>query len=214
METEKQEILLYILEQLLILWHPFMPFVTEEIWKNFQTDELLMMRQWPKVNNTLHNQSKSIVNDFTQIQKIIIATRNLKAENGLASRHDVPIAFYAKKSSLKALHLDEMKAIIERLAGVKIELVTQYSKKRPKQSAFTVVGVVEIYLSITGIIDVDAKQKEIADKEAYIKTLEQKLSNKEFTTKAPKQIIEKEKQKLLLQKDELHKLKGSINNLI
>jgi len=214
LETEKQEILLYILEQLLILWHPFMPFVTEEIWKNFQTDELLMMRQWPKVNNTLHNQSKSIVNDFTQIQKIIIATRNLKAENGLASRHDVPIAFYAKKSSLKALHLDEMKAIIERLAGVKIELVTQYSKKRPKQSAFTVVGVVEIYLSITGIIDVDAKQKEIADKEAYIKTLEQKLSNKEFTTKAPKQIIEKEKQKLLLQKDELHKLKGSINNLI
>lgn len=206
MSKVTDNILLYILERLLILWHPFMPFVTEEIWKNFSS-ELLMIQAWPKAPKKLPKPISSI----SDIQKIIIAIRNLKAEHGVSQRKDIALVLFARKSLKIFPLLQNYQAVIERLSNVeKIEIHAETGSK-PKKTAFAAVAGTEIHLEVSGIIHIDVLRREISEKEKYIRGLELKLKNSGFLEHAPKEVVRGERMKLEKHAQELEKMRANLS---
>ena len=81
-EKNKDKVLLYILERLLIIWHPFTPFLTEVIWEKFSDKKLLIIQKWPKVNKI----DKNSIEHFNDLQELVTIIRNLKAENKISPK--------------------------------------------------------------------------------------------------------------------------------
>jgi len=208
-EKEKDEILLYILQVLLKLWHPFMPFVTEEIWKNLN-GELLMIQEWPEVKVKT---DKKVEKDFIVIQEIITSLRNLRAEHRIEPVKKIKAVIFAKnRVELIQYHADIIKNL-GRLSD--IELLEK--GKKPVHSASAIISGIEIYLPLEGLIDIDKEQKRLNQEEEkltkYISVLEKKLGSKGFIDKAPENIVQKEKDKLNEVKEKLDKLKHQIKDL-
>ena len=112
--------------------------------------------------------------------------------------------------------IDEQVAVIKKLARVE-ELTVLESGDKPENSIGTVVGQVEIYIDLAGIIDTEAEKerlsKEIADAEKYIKSLEGKLANEQFVANAPEAVVNTEKEKLQNSQEKLEKLQNQLNNI-
>src|SRR3989344_2922580 len=212
-EKDKDDILLYILQELLKMWHPFTPFVTEEIWKNFSQD-LLMIQKWPEKIKKLHDKRGNAFTEFYFLQNIITAIRNLKAENSLLHSKDVAVTFISKKSSKHFKDLKNHEGVVKKIAAVSDIQYVSDPKSKPTRTVFSVVQDVELHIATSGIINTEELKKDIVQKEVYIKNLESRISNAEFAKKAPKHIIEKEIQKLASQKEELEKLKKNLSGLV
>ncbi len=213
------KILLYVLGKLLILWHPFIPFVTEEIWSNLESKELLLVQQWPSfaeamegtgLNDKINNE---ILYPFWKFEEIVMTIRNLRADFKVDPAKKVAVSIISK--NLEKIKLDEQKEAIMFLARLdKLEV----EKAKPKNSVSHVLeGVGEICLHLEGLVDIK-KEKERIESEidsvaGYIKSLELKLKNKEFVKKAPKEVVEKEEFKLKEQKEKLEKLEEQLKSL-
>ncbi|MFA5070256.1 MAG: valine--tRNA ligase [Patescibacteria group bacterium] len=114
-KVEKNHAITYfVLENLLKLLHPFIPFITEEIWQNLGEKNMLMISQWPKANAKSIN--KKVMADFGKLQEMIINLRNEKKAKGLQPKDEYMVQ--KKKSPL----LSQNKAVIEWLGRVKLEL--------------------------------------------------------------------------------------------
>ncbi len=95
---EKNSILFYITESLLKLWHPFMPFVTEALWRELGNKDLLMAAKWPEqkdLNIAGITLGENIGSDFDLVRDVIKAIRNLRAENGVKPKEKVKAVIYA-----------------------------------------------------------------------------------------------------------------------
>lgn len=205
-EKNKGPILIYILRTLLKLWHPFIPFVTEAIWGKFN-DSLLMVEKWPEVEIKVKEEG-----DFELIKGIITAVRNARSENKTAPDRKVKAVIYAGKD-LKLVKENE--ALIKGLRTGLGELEIAKSGKKYKNEIYTAVGNIEIYL--IGAIDKEKEKKritkEITNLEKLTKTAKNKLDNKEFISKAPREVVLLEKKKLERTETELSKLKEQLKKL-
>lgn len=210
---EKSKILKYMLEGLLKLWHPFIPFVTEQIWSEIGKDKMLIMENWPNdiFNphskggrwgvNALHEEG-----DFDLIINIIKAIRNARAENKVEPAKKIKAIICAGKN---VEFIKSQEVLIKSLRTGIEELEIKKSGEKIGDAIPVVVGEIEIYL--LGAKD-EAKEKErikkeIENLEKMIKAGEAKLKNKEFVKNAPKKIVDDEKEKLKQRKEELSKLK-------
>jgi len=208
-EKNKDEMLLYILQILLKLWHPFMPFVTEEIWKNIN-NELLMIQKWPEVKVKT---DKKIEKDFMLIREIITNLRNLRSEHRIEPAKKIKAVIFAKN---RVKLIQEQVDVIKGLSRLSdIELLEK--GKKPAHSASAIISGVEIYLPLEGLIDITKEQKRLDQEEEnltkYISALEKKLGSKGFIDKAPENIVQKEKDKLNEAKEKLEKLKHQISDI-
>ncbi|MFH1838361.1 MAG: class I tRNA ligase family protein [Candidatus Kuenenbacteria bacterium] len=205
---EKNEILIYILENLLKLWHPFIPFVTEVIWQelNLSADKqkFLMIEKWPtyQIDKAIYSNA----NDFEVIKNIIIAIRNARSENKIEPSKKIKAIIYAGKNiNLVEKNKELIKNLKTNINELEIKKSCDFKKTQDDKTIRIIVDDIEIYL--IGAIDKEKEQKRINKKtlelEKLILNLEKKLSNKEFINKAPKQIVEKEKEKLKLFQTEL-----------
>ena len=183
------KILLYTLESILSQWHPFMPFVTEQVYKQFGLPNMMLINKWPEVNGSKTNTEAET--DFKIIQNLISSIRNIRAEYNVEHKKEVSVLI--KTSNKQRTIIENEKSIVMSLAKVSnIEFVDESPK-----GAFssTVISGVEVYVSLEGLIDIQKEknrlQKEIDLTEKYISGLEKKLSNKEFLNKAPKNIVDK-----------------------
>lgn len=200
-EGKKDDILLYILRHLLILWHPFTPFVTEVIWQKLcgKKDKPLIIQEWPKVTKT--TPSKSIMNDWKLLQKLIIQIRNLRSFYHLSP--STTLKLYIASSKKAGLFTKE-KHIIEHLARVTlVKSQKNISPIPPLSIHFNISvgssGLIKAYLPMSGIIDI-VKERErlkraLGDLTSYQESLGGKLKNKNFLNKAPETVIEQEKRK-------------------
>ncbi|PIP18046.1 MAG: valine--tRNA ligase [Parcubacteria group bacterium CG23_combo_of_CG06-09_8_20_14_all_35_9] len=212
-EGKKDKILLYILEKLLILWHPFTPFVTEKIWSHLtnstKKEDLLMIQKWPEVK--LKKVDKKIIEDFNLIQKIVTSIRGLRAENKIAPQKKISAILYG---GAKTKVIKKEKEIIKNLARLK-EIKIEIKGKKEPQSLETFVNKIKIYLPLKGTLDVDKERgrvnREIELIKRCISQIEERLTNKDFLGKAPQNIIEKEKEKLNEAKERLKKLENYLN---
>ena len=215
-QTEKNIILGKILKDLLKLWHPFIPFVTEEIWSNINADKLLLVENWPTLENWNKITAKNNATDtdvFEKTQNIITAIRNLRAENKIEPTRKLKTVIYAGDYFNQ---IRDMEILIKDLRTGVDELVIEKSGERPAEALYTIVGGIEIYL--INEIDKISEQKrivgELANLKKYTSGLKQKLSNKEFTKKAPAQIVAQENEKLLQAKTSISEMEKYLEKLI
>jgi len=197
---ETENILIFVLKNLLKLWHPFIPFVTEKIWEELGSDKLLMIEKWPKPSYKNYD-----LNNFNLIKDIIISIRNIRAENKVAPSRKIKAILFAKNNK----YLIDNKELIKRMKTGISNLEIKEKKENIQDAIKTVVGDVEIYL--LEVIDKEKEKenikKKIKKKKKIIANIEKKLSNKQFIEQAPKKIVNQEKDKLILRKKELKKLK-------
>ncbi|MEA3463496.1 MAG: class I tRNA ligase family protein, partial [Patescibacteria group bacterium] len=219
--SEKDKILMMILRDLLKLWHPFMPFVTETIWSEMRKDEFLMVERWPRRRDTLQCVSTRDAENFELIQSIIIAIRNARSQYRIKPSQKIKAVIYAgnkvKLIKSQAELIKKLRTGVERLEvkqkGGKIKEAIYLTVNGPSYSAGTSI---EIYLIISGFdfqAEVDRIEKAIKEQRARIKILEKKLSNKQFIKKAPRKIVNQEKEKLAIWQNKLSKFNEQLNHL-
>ncbi len=219
-EKDKDEILLYILEKILILWHPFMPFATEEIWSKFkhtpdpsqEVNNLLMIEKWPEQFENFQNE-ENIKKDFELVKDIVTSIRTLRSENKIEPKKKINAIIVAKD---KKELIGEMSQIVKSLARLE-NLTISDDNKNKKDYIYAIVHGVEIYILRENIVD-ENKEKENLKKEIdktrkYSDAIEKKLKNENFMSNAPAEIVEKEKNKLKVCQEKLEKLKEKLETL-
>jgi valyl-tRNA synthetase len=204
-EKNKGAILIYILKNLLIMWHSSIPYVTEAIWQSFN-DSMLMVEQWPQVEDKLDflvSVSESDGDDFSFIQETISVIRNARSENKIEPARKVQALVFGEKSDLL---LSQAALLMGLRTGVES---FELSVEVPASAAIKInLDKTEIYL--LGAIDPEKEErrllKEKANLEGLIVNLSQRLDNEEFISKAPKNIVQAEIDKLNRYKAELENI--------
>jgi len=203
-EEDKGQILNYILNTLLVLWHPFMPFVTEAIWQEvYSGQSLLLVESWPTSKLAKKDKAETAVD---LIQKIISGIRNARSANKLEPAQAVKAVIYAGK------HLELLQSHAEIIRSLRTSVgeltITDKGEIINEAIYFSESGV-EVYL--VAQIDKGKEklrlEKEFVKLEEYITTLEAKLGNEEFVSKAPRALVDKEQEKLSQAQSELSKIK-------
>lgn len=203
---------LKIFEDLLKIVHPFMPFITEELWQLIEKrkdGESISISGYPKENSAKLNVEAEKEMGF--VQDIITALRNIRGEM------NIPPSKYIK-ALLKSSRVEDYQLdYIKKLAKVE-EIKVDAQLNKPKASASSVLKQCEIYVPLEGLIDLEVEknrlQKEIIRIESALKGIEKKLSNQKFLDNAAPDVVEKEKSKKLDWEINLAKLKEIYNNLI
>ncbi|HTW96723.1 MAG TPA: class I tRNA ligase family protein, partial [Candidatus Methylomirabilis sp.] len=203
----KKDILPYLLRTILKLSHPFMPFVTEAIWKKFN-DSMLMIEKYP----TFAKATAGKAEEFDLIRDIISAVRNARAENKVEPAKKVEAVIYAGD---KVELIKENEVLIKSLRTGISDLKIEAKGEKIPNAIYAAVGGIEIYL--LGAVDANKEkarlEKEIANLEKFVGALNGKLSNQEFVGKAPEKVVAAEKEKLAKAQVEMEKLKEQFNHL-
>jgi valyl-tRNA synthetase len=205
-EKDKEEILLYVLKNILILWHPFIPFVTEEIWSSFN-DSLLMVAKWPQAESGGKIVTDLIAADqeFKKIQDLVIAIRNARSENKIEPAQKIEAVVYGHNDWKL---IQEQQEIIKALkTGLQSLEIKETGGKIAKAIA-VVNGGIEVYL-LGGIDEQKERGRLLKEKENLEKMIglqETKLGNADFVGRAPASIVVAEKDKLAAYQLELEKI--------
>ncbi|MGO9620838.1 MAG: valine--tRNA ligase [Desulfobaccales bacterium] len=204
-----QEVLLGLLSAALRLLHPFMPFLTEEIWQKLPgTGSSIMVAPYPEADEALINPLAEA--ELAMVMDCIIAIRNLRAEMNVPPAIQVKAYIHSlDDQAIQKLH--NHRQSISLLAKV-AELHFNEASGPPPTSARAVVGNVDIYLPLAGIIDFTEEERrltrEIEKLGKDLTAAQRKLSNEDFLGKAPAQVVQKEKDKLQAWTEKLTKLKN------
>jgi valyl-tRNA synthetase len=211
-EKDKDEILFYVLTTVLKLLHPFMPFVTEEIWSKINTEKLLMITKWPETESRIMNLESS--KEFEKIKELITSVRTARAENKIEPAKKINAIIYAGNDTEM---ISSQSEIIKRLARIE-NLEIKTTGEKPNQAIAIVVGTIEIYLPLADLLDLELEKKRITDEieqtKKYIKQIEEKLNNEEFVKNAPEKIVAQEKEKMQSSKEKLEKLENSLKSIL
>ena len=207
---------LAVFDQALRLLHPFMPFVTEEVWQRIQhrkDRESIMMAPYP-------TQDRSYVNTKTEeemsfVQTAIMAIRNVRGELGVPPSKEIGIVVEFPSEETEQI-LSSYQTYFQRLARVtSIDQVRQ--KGKPKNAASAVAGGGEIHIPLEGIIDLGAErerlQKELTHVKGMFESISKKLSNQNFISNAPKDVVDKEREKLGHFQTTMKKLQKNLEKL-
>lgn len=192
-----QSVLLEVLEGTMRLLHPYMPFITEEIWQNLpKTGESIMIQSWPKLEGY---QDDSVEKQMNQIMDVIKAVRNIRAEMSVQPGKKAEIILVAPEQTAFEVLAIGKESIRLLAGGSQVDVVSNLEVK-PAQAASAVLEGVEVYLPLRGLLDLDKEiarvEKEIAQALQEQSRLEGKLNNEGFVAKAPEQVVAKEREKL------------------
>ncbi|AEH44784.1 valyl-tRNA synthetase [Thermodesulfatator indicus DSM 15286] len=189
-----QNVLVEVLETSLRLLHPFMPFVTEEIWQAIPHEgESIMVAPYPKPIKELEDDD--LESEIEKIKEAIVAIRAIRADYNLHPTAKIKVILRAEKEETLKL-FEEFSPVIKLLARLaEIELVK--GGERPRGAAQAVLAEAEIFVPLEGLVDIKAELKKLAkEEEKVLKELSRvksRLENEGFLKKAPKEVIEKEK---------------------
>jgi valyl-tRNA synthetase len=219
-ENEKDKntalyVLVKVMKDMLKLLHPFMPFITEEIWQYLPGGEdALIVSDWPKVDiDKSYKSSEEEINFAMEIIKII---RNIKAEIDVKPSKKIKGYFVPKNQKYKE-YLINIERHLDNLINLE-EMKIAVSKDEIKEdAASSVIDGLEIYLPLSELIDFEKEKERLAKEkeklESEIKRAEGKLKNKSFVEKAPEKIVNEEKDKLEKYKDMYQKVLDRINQI-
>ena len=193
---ETQWVLETVLENTLKLLHPFMPFITEEIWQKMpHVGDSIMISAWPKCNKKLLN--PKIEEEVGLIISEIQAIRNIRSAWQINPKDLVSVAIKISRDKEMKILKDYSSHIVQMAKISSLTIGKQVT--RPKESAVANVGRVETYVVLSGLVDIAMERQRIelalADVEKMMKALAGRLSNQDFVSKAPKDIVDKERKK-------------------
>lgn len=200
-----------IFEDALKMLHPFMPFLTEELWQltsERKDGDSISVSDFPSADEKMINEAAEKEMDF--VKDIITAIRNIRGEMNIAPSKKVNAML--KSGSVKDHQVDHIK----KLAKVE-EIIIDSNLIKPKASVSAVINECEIYIPLEGLIDLDVErqrlQKEITRLEGSLAGIEKKLSNEKFVANAAPEVVEKERNKQKEWVANLSKLKEILESL-
>ncbi|WP_379965806.1 valine--tRNA ligase [Ectobacillus sp. sgz5001026] len=191
-----RSVLAYVLESTMKLLHPFMPFVTEEIWQALPHEgESIIVSKWPEVRENLSD--KQAAKDMQILTEIIRTVRNIRAEVNTPLSKKIQLFLKVKDETLLA-SLKQNSAYIERFCNPS-DLILATDIQAPEKAMTAVVTGVELFLPLEGLINIEEEverlQKEVKKLDAEVERVQKKLGNAGFVKKAPAHVIEEERKK-------------------
>lgn len=198
-ETAKKmtrSVLAYVLDNTMRLLHPFMPFITEEIWQNLPHEgESITIAAWPVTDPDLTDKTRAT--DMKLLMDIIRAVRNIRAEVNTPLSKKVPLYISAKDDATVAV-LEANRSYIERFCNPET-LTLGNNITAPGKSMSAVVTGAELFLPLEGLLNIDEElarlTKELAKWQGEVKRVQGKLSNERFMSKAPEAVVAEERAK-------------------
>ena len=193
--------LVRVLEVALRLAHPFMPFITEEIWQRIAplagiNGKTIMLQPWPEANESRIDAAAE--GDIEWLKELMVGLRNIRAEMNIGPGKPLPL-FLKNANADDQRRLQENEALLKKLAKVESFTVLGEQDEAPL-SATALVGDLQVLVPMAGLIDKDAElarlSKEIQRLQGEVQRVGGKLSNAAFVDKAPPAVIEKERAKL------------------
>jgi len=192
-----RSILAYVLDQTMRLLHPFMPFITEEIWQHLPHEgESITVAAWPTVRADLHFAEEA--DNMKLLMDIIRSVRNIRAEVNTPMSKKVPLYISAKDATMVTV-LEANKAYLEKFCNPE-SLTIGEGLEAPGQSMTAVVTGAELFLPLVGLINLEEEiarlEKELEKWAKEVKLVTGKLSNEKFVSKAPEALVNAEREKL------------------
>jgi valyl-tRNA synthetase len=223
LETKQvaQAVLIYVLDGILKLLHPLMPFITEEIWQNMKqmtdsrwqmAEESIMVQKWPETDKNYLNEQAMV--RMSLVMDTVSAIRNIRGEMRInpAQKIKALIKVSGAQKQVLADNINYLSALARIDA---LSLGEDIAK--PSGAATAVVAGIEIYIPLADIIDINKErqrlEKEIAKLGEELKKVETKLNNKEFMHKAPIAEIDRVKGKAVEIKENKQKLEDNLRSL-
>jgi valyl-tRNA synthetase len=200
--------LLHVLEKILCLLHPFMPFITEELWQRItnKTDDTIMLQQYPQAEHDKIDQQ--ILSEIEWVKQFILGVRRIRAEMDIAPSKPLPILIQNGNADDQQ-KLSKHENILISLA--RLDTITWLNNEdEAPESAIALVGDMKILIPLAGLIDKQAELKRLnKEMEKLKKELAKctgKLENPKFTDRAPAAIVEKERQRVAKMNSSLQQL--------
>ena len=193
-----QYVLGYVLERTLRLLHPFMPFITEEIWQHIPHEgKSIMTAPWPTGEETWLDKENEA--SMAAIMEVIKAIRNMRAEvNAAPGKKSEAILHFSDAAQQAVFTAND--GYLHALAEADPVTILSLTAERPENAMTAAAGGVEIYLPLKGLIDMEKEtarlSKELDGLTKEIARTEGKLANEKFMTKAPVAVVAKEREKL------------------
>ena len=213
-------ILVHVLETSLRLLHPYMPFVTEELWQNlkkhlppgWQATESIMVANYPEADEkTIDPDSERVMETVIEIIRSI---RNFRAQYKVESTRWIEAQIYGGKLTPAITPYSQA---IQTLARVRpVTFLSDREESKPVENAMVLVlKESKVIIPMESMVNLEAErkrlQKEVEQSQAKVTRLEARLKDKTFLTKAPAAIIDKERQKLMAGRDKLERLKQQLD---
>ena len=210
-------ILRTVLDQSLRLLHPFMPFVTEEVWHYlYQTSEpdaeqwpasALIIAPWPHANiKAIDDEAEQ---QFGLIQEVITRIRDARNQASVEPSRRIAVQMIV---GTETQMFEAQSPLIEFLARTEKPVLYESLAQKPEQAMSLLAGPVEIYLPLSGLLDIGKElerlDKEIAQAQQEIVRVGAKLANENFVAKAKPEVVEKEREKLTVQEERIGKLQA------
>ena len=203
-------ILKLILEELLAMWHPFAPFVTESLWSYLDKPQLLMVSGWPAAGPAEYTDAGA-ERQFEQIIQAVTAIREARSSNKIEPAKKLPALLITGQTEL----FNANSILITSLRTGLSELQVTSQGTAPAEAIFAKTASADIYLSVP----VDREQekvrlsKESADTKAFIERLDKQLANEEFVHNAPPALVAKERARLAEAQTKLQALAAALEKL-
>jgi len=215
LKENKASVLFFLLNNILKMLHPFMPFITEKIYQFLPVKEKdsIMITSFPVVmKNYIFEEDEA---NFEFLKEIVYSIRNLRGEYNISPSVSINVVLKIE-DDVKKSFLEKNETCIKKLAKVNnLSFVKEY-RKSAEESIYVGSGF-EIYARVAELINIEKEkekiQKEIERLTKQIENIRAKLSNPSFLEKAPLEVIEREQKKLDDWTEELKKLKSSLSEL-
>lgn len=206
------DVLAYVLNKLLKLWHPYIPFVTSEIYTKVWFDWELMLSEWWSVNI---QRNESVEKDKKLVIDIIREIRSLRADNNIMPNKTIGLKIYAKNKNAQLIW-----EVIDLIAWIVKADEYELIDVKPTNDNY-VYGVikawVEVFVDTANALDVEKEserlKEQINDTKEYIALLDKKLLNESFISRAPEKLVRAEMEKKEQAKQKLQKLQEKLSKI-
>jgi valyl-tRNA synthetase len=220
--------LLTVLEEVLRVLHPFMPFITEHMWhkvapycvKNYLADQTIMLQAYPEPDEAQHY-GESVIK-IRHLKQLIEAVRQTRSQNNIPPKTEITLLFRndePKEGAQDRKYIKEVAVWLNALLKVKDYAWLEKDEADPQNAQLINLGpFLKAFLPMAGLIDIDKEksrlQKEIEKAEKEARVAEQKLANPNYVDKAPPAVVAQERERLLQYQATLRTLEQRLKQLV
>lgn len=191
-----RSVLAYVFDRTMRMLHPYMPYITEEIWQQLPHEgPSITVAAWPVVENSFHDEAASA--EMKRLVSIIKSVRNIRAEVDTPMSKQIKLLIQAENAEVVG-ELETNRDYLERFCNPS-ELTISLDVNVPEKAMSAVVTGAEVYLPLEGLIDIDKEierlKNELEKWNKEVTRAEKKLGNEGFVSKAPQAVVDEEKSK-------------------